>query len=145
MIYNLSNPWEVQKFRDHASSLIKKGGMVELKAKSPKRSLQQNRYLHLLLGFFGAEYGLSVEEVKLDIFKRTCNKDIFEREAVNKKGRPVRYLRSSADLTSAELTLAIERFRNWSSAVAGIYLPQPNDEQFLAYCEQEIERNREFL
>lgn len=145
MIYNLNNPWEVQNLKEHLKKLIAKGGLVELKRKSPQRSLNQNRYLHMILGYFGCEYGLSLDETKVDIFKRECNRDLFEREAVNKHGRAVKYLRSSADLNSAEMTLAIERFRNWSASVAGIYLPSPNEEQFLAYCEQEIERNREFI
>lgn len=145
MIYNLSNPWEVQAFREHASRLMKKGGMVELKGKAQKRSLSQNSYLHVILGYFGSEYGLSIDEAKVDFFKRECNRDLFEREATNKKGKTVKYLRSSADLNSAEMTLAIERFRNWSASVAGIYLPSPNEEQFLSYCQQEIERNKDFI
>ena len=145
MIFNLSNPYEVQSFKENVTRLIKSGGYVELKRKSPKRSLSQNAYLHVALGYFGCEYGLSLEEVKVDIFKRECNRDLFEREGMNKKGQTVKYLRSSADLTSAEMTLAIERFRNYSASVAGIYIPAPNEAQFLAYCEQQIERNREYI
>lgn len=145
MIYNLSNPYEQQGFLDHVTKLLDAGAMVELKKKSPKRSLAQNAYLHLILGYFGSEYGASLDEVKVDFFKRECNRDIFERESVNKKGKTVKYLRSSAELTTAEMTLAIERFRNWSASVAQIYLPSPNEEQFLAYCEQEIERNKMYV
>ena len=145
MIYNLSNPYEAQNAREHFERLLKNGEKVEIKRRSPRRSLAQNRYEHLIMGFFGCEYGLSIEEVKVDIFKRQCNRDIFERETVNKSGRRITYLRSSADLTTAETTLAIERFRNWSASVAGIYLPAPNEEQFLEYCEREIERNKDFI
>lgn len=145
MIFNLNNPYEVQNFKDYVNRLFKQGGMVEVKKKSPKRSLSQNSYLHLILGYFGSQYGVSIDEAKCDYFKRTCNKEIFEREGANKRGQTIKYLRSSADLTTAEMTLAIERFRNWSASVAGIYLPSPNEQSFLAYCEQEIEREREFL
>lgn len=145
MIFNLNNPYEVQNFKDYVNKLFKQGGMVEVKRKSPKRSLAQNSYLHLILGYFGARYGVSLEEAKCDYFKRMCNKEIFERKGVNSIGKTVKYLRSSADLSTAEMTLAIERFRNWSSAVAGIYLPSPNEQSFLDYCEQEIERNKEFI
>lgn len=145
MIYNPLNPWEIQKAKEHLAILIQKGAPFEIKRKCPKRSLAQNNYLHLILGYFGSEYGCSLDEAKVDIFKRQCNREIFEREATNKKGKVVKYLRSSADLTSAEMTLAIERFRNWSASVAEIYLPSPNEEQFLSYCRQEIERNREFV
>ena len=145
MIYNLNNPWEVQNLREYLKVLMEKGGLVEVKRKAPQRSLRQNNYLHLILGFFGCEYGLSLDEVKVDIFKRECNRDLFEREATNKQGKTVKYLRSSADLNSSEMTLAIERFRNWSASVAGIYLPSPNEDQFLAYCMQEIEKNKEYI
>lgn len=144
MIYNLSNPWEVQGFREHVNRLLKKGGMVELKTRSPKRSLAQNRYLYLILGFFASEFGYTVDEVKLDLFKKKVNPEIFIRERLNKRGDTVKYVRSSSDLTSAEMTTAIDRFRNYSSAVAGLYLPAPNEDQFLAYVEQEIEKYKDY-
>jgi hypothetical protein len=101
--------------------------------------------LHLLLGYFGSEYGLSIEEVKLDIFKRECNADLFKRSHDNKKGMRVEFLRSTAELTTVEMTTAIERFRNWSAAVAGIYLPSANEHEFLLHCRRTIEENREFI
>lgn len=145
MIFDLSNPYQQKAFLEHVNAFMKNGTTVELKKKAPKRSLQQNRYLHLLLGYFGSEYGASIDEVKVDFFKRECNREIFERVGINKKGQTVKYLRSSAELSSTEMTIAIERFRNWSASVPQIYLPSPNEEQFLAYCEQEIERNKMFI
>ena len=145
MIYNLTNEYEVPKFQEKVAKLLSDGATVELKNIHPKRSLAQNNYLHLLLGYFGSEYGLSIEEVKLDIFKRTCNADLFKRAHANKKGIRVEFLRSTAELTTAEMTTAIERFRNWSSAVAGIYLPSANEQEFLIHCKQIIEENKEFI
>ena len=145
MIYNLNNEYEAPKFKEKAERLLQEGAMVELKKIHPKRSLAQNSYLHLLLGFFGSEYGLSIEEVKLDIFKRTCNPELFKRAHSNKKGIRVEFLRSTAELTTAEMTTAIERFRNWSGAVAGIYLPSANEQEFLIHCKQVIEENKEFI
>lgn len=145
MIYNLNNEYEAPKFKEKVERLLQEGAMVELKKIHPKRSLAQNNYLHLLLGYFGSEYGLSIEEVKLDIFKRTCNADLFKRAHANKKGIRVEFLRSTAELTTAEMTTAIERFRNWSSAVAGIYLPSANESEYLLHCRQVIEENREYI
>ena len=101
--------------------------------------------LHLLLGYFASQHGCSLGEAKIDFYKRTCNRDLFERRAVNRQGREVTYLRSSAELTTGEMTLSIDRFRNWSAAVAGIYLPAANEQQMLIYAQQEIERNKEFI
>ncbi len=145
MIYNLTNEYEVPKFKEKVAKLLSEQATVELKKVYPKRSLAQNNYLHLLLGYFGSEYGLSIEEVKLDIFKRTCNPDLFKRSGTNKKGLRIEFLRSTAELSTAEMTTAIERFRNWSSAVAGIYLPSANEQEFLIHIRQVIEENKEYI
>lgn len=145
MIFNLSNEYDRPKFKEYANKLFKEGCAVELKKKSPTRTLAQNSYLHVLLSYFASEYGCSSDEVKVDFFKRTCNKDLFERTRTNKKGNEVKYLRSSAELTTSEMTLAIDRFRNWSSSVAGVYLPAANEGQAILYAQQQIERNQEFL
>ena len=53
--------------------------------------------------------------------------------------------RSSAGLTTAEMTQAIERFRNWSSSECGIYLPSPDEEAFLQSIEMELKRHKNYL
>ena len=145
MLLNLGNPYDAQKAKEYLGKLIGKQCWCEVKELKPKRSNRQNAYLHVILGYFAAMYGCSLEEAKIDFYKRTCNRELFEVEVVNSVGKSVRALRSSSVLDSKEMTLSIERFRNWSSAVAEIYLPSPNEEQFLAYCRQKIEENREFV
>lgn len=145
MIYDLKNPYDIGKFKDRVVELINQRAVVDLTKKNPNRSLSQNAYLHLILGFFAVEYGCSLDEVKLDFFKRKCNKEIFERRVTNKQGKEITTLRSSADLDTMEMTTAIERFRNWSVSVAGIYLPSPNEDQFLIHVSQEIERNKAYI
>ena len=145
MIFNLSNHYEIPKFKKYVNRLFKERAIVEVKKKLPNRTLAQNSYLHLLLGYFGSEYGCSLDEAKVDFYKRICNRDLFERKTINKAGKEVTYLRSSAELTTGEMTLSIDRFRNWSTAQAGIYLPAANGHQMLIYAQQEIERNKEFI
>ena len=145
MIFNLNNPYEIDKFKEYVNKLYAQRAIVEVKKKLPNRSLAQNSYLHLILSWFACETGYSLEEVKLDYFKKTCNRDLFVRKKINKKGNEVTYVRSSSDLDTLEMTTAIDRFRNYASAQAGIYLPSPNESQFLTYIEQEIERNKEFI
>ena len=125
MIYDLKNEYQIPKFKEYVNKLFKERAVVEVKKKLPNRTLAQNSYLHLLLGYF--------------------NRDLFERKTVNKKGNEVTYLRSSAELTTGEMTLSIDRFRNWSASVAGIYLPAANEHQMLIYAQQEIQRNQEFI
>lgn len=145
MIFNLNNPYEVDKYKDYVNKLFKDRAIVEVKKRLPNRTLKQNSYLHLLLGFFACETGYSLEEVKLDYFKKMCNRDLFERKKINKQGFEITYMRSSSELSTGEMTTAIERFRNYSSAQAGIYLPAPDENQFLIHIQQEIERNKEFI
>lgn len=145
MIFNLNNPFEHEKFKEYVNKLYVQHAIVEVKKRLPNRTLAQNSYLHLILSFFACELGYSLDEVKLDYFKKTCNRDLFERKKVNKQGREITYMRSSSELTTGEMTTAIERFRNYSSAQAGIYLPAPNENQFLIHIQQEIQRNQEFI
>ncbi len=145
MIFNLNNEYEIPKFKEYVNKLYEQKAIVEVKKKLPNRSTQQNRYFYLILSWFACETGYSVDEIKVDIFKRICNKEIFERYRENKHGEKIKFLRSSSDLDTLEMTTAIDRFRNYASAQAGIYLPSPNESQFLTYIEQEIERNKEFI
>lgn len=146
MLYDLSNEYQKQDFINKVKALLEgnKLPVVELKKINLQRTSSQNRYLHVLLGYFASQTGYSLEEVKQDFFKKECNPELFYRERLNAKGGKVRYLRSSADLDTAEMTLAIQRFRNWSSAKANIYLPDAHESSFLIYCEQEYQRFQEY-
>jgi len=144
-LYNLRNPFDQLKFKEKANELFNAKAYVELKMKTTQRSLAQNSYLHLLLGYFAAEFGYTLEEVKFDIFKKMCNKDIFERKRKNKRGFDVKYIRSSTELDKQEMTTAIERFRNYSSAQCGLYLPEPNEHEALFFAQQQIENFKEYL
>ena len=144
-LYNLRNPYDRVKFKAKVNELYTKQEYVELKKKTTQRSLAQNSYLHLLLGYFASEFGYTLDEVKLDIFKRHCNKDLFLRERINKRGQKVSYIRSSAELDKAEMTTAIERFRNYSSAECGLYLPEPNEHEAIFFAQQQVEYYSQFV
>ena len=145
MIYNLSNPLDVQNARVRLSLLIGRGSMVELSEKKPKRTLSQNAYLHLLLGYFASQTGNTLEWVKQQYYKKLCNPDIFIGERDDPFLGRVKYVRSSADLRTDEMNLSIERFRNWSAQEAGIYLPEATSQAELAALQVEVERYRTYL
>lgn len=65
MIYDLKNEYQIPKFKEYVNKLFKERAVVEVKKKLPNRTLAQNSYLHLLLGYFGSEYGCSLDEAKL--------------------------------------------------------------------------------
>lgn len=145
MLYNLSNPYDLDKFRERVKILTERKAAVHLTEKRPTRSLAQNAYLHLLLGYFASEFGYTLDEVKVRIFKEQVNAEIFRCKKTNKRGQEIAALRSSAEITTAELSTAIERFRNYSASEAGLYLPSAEDHQLLIFAQQQIDKNKEHL
>lgn len=145
MQYDLSNPLHKEQFKIRCNYLFSKGCIVELTEKKPKRTTQQNKYLHTLLGFFACETGNTLEYVKQNYYKKLVNPAIFTRRINDKFLGEMEVLRSSTDLDTAEMTTSIDRFRNWSASVAGIYLPAANEHQMLIYAQREIQRNQEFI
>lgn len=145
MVYNLSNPLDVQNARTRLEMLVKRGCTIELSEKKAKRSLSQNRYLHLLLGYFASQTGNTLEWVKQQYYKKLCNPDLFIGEREDLFLGRVKYVRSSSDLRTDEMNLSIERFRNWSAEEAGIYLPEATSEAEIAALQVEVERYKTYL
>lgn len=145
MIYNLSSPLDAQNAKIRFEMLTKKGCLIELTEKKTRRSLSQNRYLYLLLGYFASQTGNTLEWVKQQYYKKLCNPDIFIGEREDRFLGRVKYVRSSADLRTDEMNVSIERFRNWSASEAGIYLPDATNEAELAALQVEVERYKTYL
>jgi len=149
MIYNSTNPLQVKQAIDKVNLFISKGKTFELKEKRAKRSISQNSYLHLILTWFGIETGYTMEEVKQEIFKKHVNSATFyEGEFEGKiEGIKIERWRSTASLDTQEMTLVINRFRNFSSNELGIYLPEPRELALLQDLENEISKhnNQEFI
>jgi hypothetical protein len=146
MIYNTKNPVDKERSKERFAKLIEKEARIELTEKKGNKTPNQNRYLHLILGWFALETGYTLEYVKRQFFKIHCNIEIFKVVVEGKFGE-VEDVRSWAELDSREGTTAINRFRNWSAQEAGIYLPEANEQEFLNSIEQEMskENNKEYL
>jgi len=141
MIYDPKNPLHQKQAIEKLNYFISKEKRFELKAKNDKRSISQNSYLHLILSWFGVETGYTLEEVKQEIFKKHVNANLFYDGDI--KGIiTVSRWRSTADLDTAEMTLAIDRFRDFSSKELGIYLPEPKDIALLEEIENELSKNK---
>lgn len=145
MIYNTSNPLDKANFLLRTKKLAESGVIVDLTEKKPRRSLPQNKYLHVILAYFGAQTGNTLEWVKQQYYKKLVNPDLFIREKEDKYLGRIKVLRSSADLDTSEFSLSIERFRNWAAQEAGIYIPSADEAILIQQMEIEIERNKEFL
>lgn len=144
-LYDTSNPLQKEQFKARSAKLAESGKVVELTEKKPKRSLQSNKYLHVILGYFACETGNTLEWVKQQYYKKLVNPSIFIRERDDKYLGRIKILRSFADLDSAEMSTSITRFRNWASAECGIYLPSADEDRLIQLMEIEIERNKDYL
>lgn len=144
MLYDLKNPLDRERFKRRCNALFTKQGVVDLSEKT-LRSSQQNRYIHLIIGYLAIETGNTLDYVKEVFYKRAANKELFVREKDDEILGKVEYLRSSADLSKEEMTLSIDRFRNWSSQTAGVYLPAADEREFLASIEYEMSRYKQWI
>lgn len=145
MLYDLSNPLQAEQFKLRVNKLYKEKKIVSLSEKKKQRTLNQNSYLHVILGYFASQTGYTLEYVKENYFKRLCNKDIFVVSCDDRFLGKIEVLRSSASLTTEEMTTAINRFRNWASSEASIYLPEPSEEYLLSLAEIETEKYKDYL
>ena len=143
MQYDLTSDFQRKAFRSKVDNLLDRGVVVELTEKT-FRSKNQNNYLHLLIGVVAMETGNTLEDTKRWYFKETCNPDLFHRQHRDNLGNVVDTIRSSADLTKEEMSIAIDRFKRWG-AENGIYMPNPGDESLLREIAIEMGRNKAYL
>ena len=143
MLYNLSNPLDRERFAAKANALLQKGSVTELTEKT-LRTHNQNSYLHLIIGVVAMDVGVTLEYAKREYFKKLVNGDLFIRKEQDRFSGEIEVIRSSADLTIEEMSLAIDRFKRWG-AENGFYLPSPEDKDMLKYIEIEMGRMRQYL
>lgn len=134
MLFDLSKHIDVERAQRRFDQLINEKTIINL-TKKAKRTLAQNAYLHLILGWFAMELGYTTDETK-QIYKRV-NKDIYEYEK-----NCIPFIRESSDLSTEEMALSIDRWRNYSADKAGVYLPEANEEKFLSEIEIEMSKNK---
>lgn len=139
MQYDLTSDFQRKAFLSKVDNLLERGAVVELTEKT-FRSKNQNNYLHLLIGVVAMETGNTLADVKEYYF----NSDLFHRQHFDKLGNCIDTIRSSADLTKEEMSMAIDRFKRWGSQ-NGIYMPNPGDESLLREIAIEMGRNKAYL
>jgi hypothetical protein len=141
MKYNTAIPKEAQDAFTYLLKLTEQKTIVEVKKVSPKRTLNQNSYLHLLLGAFGQNFGYTIEEAKL-IYK-DLNAGIYKYDK-EVRGKNHTFYRSSADITKEEMAKSIDTLHEWSKR-AGYPLPPATDQEWLRQIENDIEHNQYYL
>lgn len=133
MLLNFDKEFDRKKGIAYFKKLLDDRCWADLKKPKKQRTVRQNSYLHVCLGFFCAETGYTILEAK-ELFSHQLP-DIMR---YTKKGLSFR--RSTADLDSKEMNILIDTIRDMSLHQLGIYIP--TSEEYLMNrfeIEKEIE------
>lgn len=146
MIYDPRNSQDTEKARERLESLIERGEPFEIvsRRQSLRRSTEQNQYLHVCIAYFASQTGYTAEWVKTNYYKLHCNRSIYVVRKTDPLVGEQDFVRSSADLSVAEMTLSIQRFKHYASEEAGVVLPDRTEEQVLEAW-KEIKKADEFM
>ena len=143
MKYNLASSNDVAEANRLLAQLTVDKKVVEIKEVKPRRSLNQNAYLHVLIGAFGSHFGYSMDEAKALYKRLPGNKDLYIKH-FEQGGVQFEYERSSAKLDKDEMTKSIETLREWSAKM-GHPLPTADNTEELRRLENFIEQNERYL
>lgn len=143
MLYNLADAADIERLRLKVGTDIKRKAVVEY-ARREQRTGNQNRYLHLVIGVVAMETGNDLQYTKEQYFKRLANPALFVRRKQDAIAGEVEYLVSSRDLTTEQMSEAIDRFKRWA-AENGIYIPDQEDAARLQDIEIQMARMRRYL
>jgi hypothetical protein len=116
MIYDLSKPYDANKFKARLKTL--KDKKVELTEIREKRTLTQNSYLHVCISIFAIEFGYTLDEAKT-LLKRNCSFMVYEKNGD-------KFLKRTRGMDSKELTDFIDWIRDYSG-MQGCYIPTPDE------------------
>ena len=125
MLYNLDNSYQREQAISKLNLHLKDHHTIEITRKLKKRTQSQNRYIHVLFGLWGCEFGYTLKEAK-----RVVKEELGY--TYEKEGRT--FEQSTAEMNTLELSQFTEKFRNWSAGdkdsdgkYEGCYLPSPED------------------
>lgn len=124
MNYDLTNKENRKRFIQRCNSLLKNQRNNVVLIDESNRTLNQNRYIHVLCRILANDVGVTEEYAKQVYFKELANRDIFvtfTKDPIADK--MVEVHRSTCDLTIEEMSRAITRFIAWA-AENGYVLPE---------------------
>ena len=124
MNYDLTNKDDRKSFIRRANQLLKLQRNNVAIIDESNRTLNQNSYIHVLCSILASDIGVTEHYAKQVYFKEMANPDIFittSKDTIT--GKMVKFVRSTCDLSLAEMRRAIENFRTWASE-NGYYLPE---------------------
>lgn len=137
--YNLNDPRQYIQALDFIEYAKQNNVLVTLEKKKEVRTTQQNKYYWLVLKYFALQYGCTKIEAECH-FKQLVNPDIFIRRYKDKRGAPMKIIRSTTDLSKQEMISALNNFIVYCDQNR-IHIPRPEDQEGIRYAELEIEKN----
>jgi len=145
-IYNLSLHYDIKKAVARIKYLARHKKAVEIKEIKPTITKKLRGYLHVILTAYALEYGETIEYVKQRIFKRQLSSDIFIYQRVNPKDNSTRkVLKSSEEIPTDKLVIAIERFKDYSAKEMGFVLPDPDEKTYVLEILKAERENKRWL
>lgn len=137
MRYHLKSQTELDAAAEYLATLAGREATVDIKRVIKKRSLNQNSYFHLLISYWGAQNGYTIEEAKQILKEEQA--ELYE----YRKGTRVFY-RSSADLNEDDMRKSIDRYIEWAE-VNGTDMPRAIDENFMDWASNYVETHGNYL
>lgn len=154
MNYDLTNKENRKRFIARCNSLLKNQRNNVCLIDESNRTLNQNRYIHVLCRILAQDVGVTEEYAKQVYFKELANPDIF----ITRTKDPItnefiKITKSTCDLTIDEMRRAISGFIRWA-AENGYELPEASlnddgtmsfgdDHNDAAFHQAEIETSKE--
>lgn len=117
MILNLKNNFESKKAQEYFDKLLKAEYKIELKRVLPRRTINQNKYLHILFQLIALELGYTAMEAK-QLVKINCPSMHYDKHGET-------FLRSTSGLSTGEMKNLIDWIRNQTNSWG--YLPSPEE------------------
>jgi len=130
MRFDLSNKYQLAKFRVYAEKLIGKACKVELTEKQKNRTIDQNSLMWLWLACIQDETG----EDKQNLHEFFKSKFLgFKNQLFN--GEEYQVKETTTKLNTTEMTNYLDNIKRFASVELGIYLPTLQDVCFSDFFE----------
>lgn len=116
MKLSLKNKVDQQKAQVYLQKLIALEADVELRKVEKSRTTSQNSYLHACLAMFCNETGYTLDEAKQMFANLLPETLLYEKNGMQ-------FRRSTSTINTEEMSILIEKIREFSSYQLGLYIP----------------------
>lgn len=134
MIYDPNIRTDIKKAVKYLRSLLKGEHKFRIEKLFPKKTVKQNAYIHVLFSLYGIHFGHTKEAAKKELKDQLGYSFMFENE---------KYYVSISDMTTKQLSLFIDRIRNFSASEK-CDLPSADEYKYNWWSFDEIIKNNKY-